>query len=48
MCRYRNLRHKCPNCDYIWDNPQSDEPFVKKVRKTCRLTFQKDLIAIFL
>ncbi|CAF1293744.1 unnamed protein product [Adineta ricciae] len=31
MCRYRNLRHKCPNCDYIWDNPQDDQPFVKKV-----------------
>lgn len=33
MCRYRNLRHKCPKCDYIWDNPQTNEPFVKKVRK---------------
>ncbi|CAF1066670.1 unnamed protein product [Adineta steineri] len=31
MCRYRNLRHKCPNCEHIWDNPQNDEPFVKKV-----------------
>lgn len=31
MCRYRNLRHKCPNCDYIWDNPQNSDPFVKKV-----------------
>ena len=31
MCRYRNLRHRCPNCDYIWDNPQNDETFVTKV-----------------
>lgn len=33
MCRYRNRRHKCPNCDYIWDNPQSEELCLKKVRK---------------
>jgi len=31
MCRYRNHRHKCPNCQFIWDNPQNDETFVKKV-----------------
>lgn len=31
MCRYRNLRHKCPSCEHIWDNPQDTQPFVKKV-----------------
>jgi hypothetical protein len=34
MCRYRNHRHKCPKCEYIWDNPQNDEAFVKKVMNT--------------
>ena len=32
MCRYRNRRHKCPNCDHIWDNPESEELCLKKVR----------------
>jgi hypothetical protein len=32
MCQYRNHRHKCPNCEFIWDNPQNDESFVKKVK----------------
>ena len=32
MCRYRNRRHKCPNCEYIWDNPESEELCVKKVK----------------
>ena len=32
MCRYRNLRHKCPSCEYIWNNSQNDELCVKKVR----------------
>ncbi|CAF2124187.1 unnamed protein product [Rotaria magnacalcarata] len=31
MCRYRNRRHKCPNCEYIWDNPESEELCIKKV-----------------
>ncbi|CAF1117807.1 unnamed protein product [Rotaria sp. Silwood1] len=31
MCRYRNRRHKCPNCEYIWDNPESEELCLKKV-----------------
>ena len=32
MCRYRNRRHKCPNCEHIWENPDSEELYVKKVR----------------
>ena len=31
MCQYRNLRHKCPNCDYIWDSPHTAGSFVRKV-----------------
>ncbi len=31
MCRYRNRRHKCPNCEFIWNNPESEELCVKKV-----------------
>ncbi|CAF1166761.1 unnamed protein product [Adineta ricciae] len=31
MCRFRNRRHKCPSCDFIWDNPESEELRVKKV-----------------
>lgn len=34
MCRYRNRRHKCPNCDHIWDNPESEELCLKKVRSS--------------
>lgn len=31
MCRYRNRRHKCPNCEHIWTNRESEELCVKKV-----------------
>ena len=33
MCRYRNRRHKCPNCEHIWTNPESEELYVKKVNR---------------
>ncbi|CAF3560809.1 unnamed protein product [Adineta steineri] len=31
MCRYRNRRHKCPHCEFIWNNPESEELRIKKV-----------------
>ena len=39
MCRYRNRRHKCPNCDYIWDNQETEELSVKKVNQSMFICF---------